>query len=148
MRDAKTISMLHKFFGDDPDAVQLALMLTRISDVWDDLIDKDAEVTPADINNMMWLALSGVNRNAFFRNHTSELLPLMETSILNWMASDELKANHGQKGVEIANVIRHSLCDLFVHMARIIGGFEWAVSVTPEIRMLAQNDSLDEFVKG
>lgn len=140
--------MLRGFFKEEPDALALALMLVKISDVWDDLIDKDVDVKPEDINEMMWFALSGINRNTFFRAHYAELLPLMETSIFNWIASDELKSKHGSKGVEIANVIRHSLCDVFVHMARIIGGYQWAIAVTPLIKMLAQEDTLDEFLKG
>lgn len=148
MRDARTIELLNGFFRGDSDAVDLALMLTRIADVWDDLIDKDVEVAPDDIHQMMWFSLSGINRNQFFRRHSAELLPIIETSIFNWLASNELREKHGQKGTEIAHVIRHSLCDVFVHMCRIIGGYELAVKATPGIKLLAQGDTLEEFLKG
>lgn len=148
MRDQQTIAILRKAFRGNDAAVELALMLVAVADVWDDLVDKDCEVQEDEINRAMMICLSGIPRNAFYCRHMSELVPVMETSIANWMAANVLeKCKDNAKALEVANVIRHDLASVFVHMARLIGGLEWAAEVAPEIRMLAQNDSLAEFLK-
>lgn len=148
MRDQQTIDKLSYFFRGDADAVNFALMFTHVADIWDDLVDKDRAPTDNELNSAFWYCLSAMPRNRFYRNHMDELIPQIETGILNWMAADELVKRGGKKEMEVANVIRHNISDLFVHMARLIGGFDWAVQVTADIKMLAQNDTLEEFLKG
>lgn len=148
MRDQSTIEKLKHFFQGNQEAVDLALMLVHILDVWDDLVDKDREPSEEEINRMMWFCISGLPRNRFYRQFQDELTPIFEVGVFNWIAADELKRRGGQKELEVANVIRHSVSDLFVHIARLIGGFQWAATVTPEIKLLAQNDTLEEYMKG
>lgn len=148
MRDQLTISKFNHFFRGNADAVNFALMFLHIVDTWDDLIDKDQPITDANINSAFWFCLSSLPRNPFYRQFTDELTPIIEVGIFNWMAADELRLKGGTKEMEVANVIRHGVSDLFVHMARLIGGFDWAAEVTADIKMLAQNDTLEEFARG
>lgn len=147
VRDEQTVNRLRRYFKGDRDAVSFALMIIDLADVWDDLVDKDVEVSEGDINRAMVVALSGIPRNPFYRRHQDELLPLMESGIFGWLAANELVKRGGQKELEIANVLRHSAADLFVHMARLIGGIGWAATVAPDIHLLAQDDTFSEFVK-
>lgn len=148
MRDQETVNAFRRFFKGDDAAVSLAFMIIHIADVWDDLVDLDAVVVEADVHRAFLFAVSGLPRNRFYREHLDELLPLMETGMLNWMASNELgKRKEDTKALEVANVIRHGIGDMFVHMARLIGGMDWAIAVTPEIKLLAQNDALAQYVK-
>ena len=148
MRDLATIQQMKHFFQGNEEAVKFAMMFVRICDTWDDLIDQDVEVTGLVINRVFCDALIGIPRNRFYRQFTDELIPIIETGVLYWMASDTLKLRGGTKEMEVANVIRHDISNLFIHMARLIGGFDWAAEVAPAIRMLAQNDTLEEFIKG
>jgi hypothetical protein len=148
MRDQQTIDAYTRFFRGNSDAVAFAMMLIHVADIWDDLVDGDQQITNGDLHKAFWFCLSGIPRNQFYREFHTELMPIMEVAIFNWLASDKLVASGDAKSLEVANVIRHSLSDVFVHMARLIGGFEWAAQVTPEIKMLAQNDTLEDFVKG
>lgn len=147
MRDQQTIDKLNYFFCGNEDATEFALMLIHVCDVWDDLTDKDEVVTQKALNQAFWYCLSGIPRNSFYRRFADELTPLIETGIFNWIAADVLMARGGQKEMEIANIVRHDIGDVFVHMARLIGGFEWAATVTAEIKLLIQNDTLEEFLK-
>ena len=148
MRDQQTIDAYSRFFRGNSDAVAFAMMLIHVADIWDDLVDADQPVIKGDLHKAFWFCLSGIPRNRFYLEYHTELTPIMEVAIFNWLASDELVESGDAKSLEVANVIRHSLSDVFVHMARLIGGFEWAAQVTPEIKMLAQNDTLEEFLKG
>lgn len=147
IREEQVIARFSYYFKGDRDAVSFALMVTDIADVWDDLIDKDVEVQPEAINRAMIIALSSIPRNPFYRRHQDELLPLIECSILNWLSSNELSKRGGQVDLEIANVLRNSVVNLFVHMARLIGGVSWAATVAPDLYVLAQDGNLSEFAK-
>lgn len=147
MRDQATIDKLSYFFHGNQEAVDLALMFVYVCDIWDDLIDKDREPTPDEINRMMWFCISSIPRNRFYQQFHNELTPIFEVGIFNWIAADQLKRRGGQKECEVANIIRHSVSDLFVHMALCIGGFEWAAQVTADIKLLAQNDTLEQYMK-
>lgn len=147
MRDQQTIEKLSRFFMGNKEAVDFALMLVHVCDVWDDLVDQDSPVSKESVTQAFWFCLSGIPRNGFYRQFADEITPVLETGIFNWMAADALVAKGGEKELEIANIIRHDVSNVFIHMARLIGGFEWAASVAPEVRLLAQNDTFSEFVK-
>lgn len=148
MRDQAKVSELGGFLKGDVAALDLAIMLIDVADVWDDLIDKDAQVSGDNISRVMVHCLSGIPRNPFYRSHVDELMPVIETSICNWLASNALCSSGERKSLEVANVIRHDVANVFIHMARIIGGLNWAIQVTPSIRLWAQHDTLEQFLKG
>ena len=147
MRDAETVSKYHRFFRGDEAAVDLAMMIIHVADVWDDLIDKDCTVSDDALNQAFSAALCGLPRNTFYRSHLDELLPLLEISVLNWLTANAFERTGDRKAKEIAHVIRHGLSDLFIHMARLIGGMAWGAVVAPEIKLLVHNDTLDEYLK-
>lgn len=147
MRDRETVDKYRRFFRGNADALALAMAVVRIADVWDDLVDQDEDVTTKDINEAFVLALCELPRNPFYREHLNELLPLLEIGVLNWLAANKLVDDGGVKQLEVANVIRHGISDLFLHMARLIGGMGWAAEIAPELKLLVQNDTLAEFLE-
>lgn len=147
MRDRETVSKYQRFFRGNTDALALAMAVIRIADVWDDLVDRDEDVTESDINEAFVLALVELPRNPFYRAHMDELLPLMESGVLNWLTANRLEALGGERELEIANIIRHDIGDLFLHMARLIGGFGWATEIAPELKLLVQNDTLKQYLE-
>lgn len=147
MRDQATVSEYRRFFQGNEDAVSLAMMIIHIADIWDDLIDRDCEVKAEDINKAFLYATCALPRNRFYRQHMDELLPVLELGVLNWMTANRFQVSGNRKALEIAHVIRHGIGDLFIHMARLIGGMQWGVEVAPEIKLLVQNDTLEEFLQ-
>ena len=147
MRDSETVSKLRGFFQGNEDAVALALMLTHACDVWDDLIDRDRLPSEAEINKAFMFLMCAMPRNPFYREHIDELLPVIDVGVMNWMAANEFERSGERKALEIAHVIRHSIGDVFIHMARLIGGLQWGVEVAPKIKLLVNVDSLEEYLK-
>lgn len=147
MRDSETVDKFRRYFRGDEDAVSLAMMVVHVCDVWDDLIDKDQEIRDQDISQAFMFALCAMPRNRFYRRHVDEIVPMIELGVLNWMTANHLHATGERKALEIAHVIRHGIGDLFIHMARLIGGMQWGIEVAPEIKMLVQNDTFDEFLQ-
>lgn len=138
--------MLYAFKGNQA-AVAFVLMLVRVADVWDNLIDKDAPVSDKDINDAFCILALEMPKNAFYRDHVDELLPVLETGILNWMAANALERNcDSGRSIEIAHVIRYGIADVALLVASICGGREWAEDVVPELRLRSQKSDLNEYI--
>lgn len=137
--------MLHAFKGDK-NAVNYVLMVVRVADVWDNLIDKDVPVSDEDVNDAFWLLTVGIPRNAFYRAHMDDLLPVTETGIVNWFAANQLEKSGGGREIEIAHVIRYSIADVALMTALLCGGRQWAEQVGPELRMRSQRSDLKEYI--
>lgn len=147
MRDPETVDSFRRFFRGDEDAVALAMMVIHVCDVWDDLIDKDQEIRDEDITRAFMFALCAMPRNRFYRAHIDEIVPLLELGVVNWLTANRFERDGERRALEIAHVIRHGIGDLFVHMARLIGGLQWAIEVAPEIKLVVHTDTLDEYLQ-
>jgi hypothetical protein len=137
--------MLHAFKGNQA-AVDYVLMVARVADVWDNLIDRDAPVTDKDINDAFWLLAVEIPRNQFFQAFANDLLPVTATGILNWMTANGLERRAEHIAIEIAHVIRYSIADVVMLAALLCGGREWAAEVGPELRLRSQRSDLNEYI--
>lgn len=137
--------MTHAFQGDT-DAVGLMLSVARVADVWDNLIDGDKEVSKKDINDAFWLATVEIPRNPVFRRLQMDITTVFSTGILNWHVANELEKGdlHSQ---QIAHVTRYAIADVALFLANAIGGPEWVKEVGPELRVRAQKDRLENYLK-
>jgi hypothetical protein len=145
--------MLYAFKGNQA-AVDYVLMVARVADVWDNLIDKDVPVSNESINDAFWLLAVEIPRNAFYRAYLDEFLPVMTTGILNWMTATAIEReshapseNHKDtRALEIAHVIRYSIADVGLLAACLCGGQKWAAQVGPELRMRSQRSDFKEYI--
>ena len=133
------------FLGRD-DAVDFVRNLAFIVDVWDDLVDRDVSVAPAAVSHAFTLAIVGFNTNSFFRQNVDKLLPVLMTGILNWHGANELEAHGTLHALQVAHVTRCSIGDVAVLAAGLIGGMEHGARCAAEIRMLMQQDSLEDYL--
>ena len=136
--------LLHAFKGDE-DATQLALDLAYVVSIWDDLIDRDREIAPADINTAFATAMVGMPRNPFFQRFANDLLPVMSVGVMNYLIANQYERGN-REARAMAHVMRYSIADVVTHMACLIGGMAWAEQVGPELRRRSQRDTLDNFL--
>ena len=144
---SKDREALMRFFKDDRSAVDLALVIARISHIWDDLIDRDKPVSDDQINSAFWLALIEIPSNQFYQRYGDTLRPVMATAILNWHAANEFEKRGELAGLEIANAIRYSAADVMMLMAALTGGPEWGAKCAADIRLLCQKDRFVNYLK-
>jgi len=138
--------MLYAFKGDQA-AVDYVLMVVRVADVWDNLIDRDKPVSNEEINDAFWKMSVEIPRNAFYRAHIDDLLPVMATGILNWMAANSIERDRTERrAIEIAHVIRYSIADICLLAATLCGGLQWAEHVAAELRLRSQRSDLNEYI--
>lgn len=132
---------------DHSDAVALLVLMFSVLHTWDDIADGDKPIALADVHQMMYLALVVIPRNAFYRDHFTELNVLLESAITNWHAANELEHGGSDDDKRIAFVIRSNYCNVALAAARIVGGHEWAKSVAPTIRRFWHREGYFTYLK-
>lgn len=134
---------LHAYKGNE-EAWRLTMALTYVVGLWDDLIDRDREISDDQAHRAMWAALVEIPGNVFYREYYAELGPLVRASIEAWKVSNAMQGTPGRPR-EIAHVARYMGAQIFVRIAAICGGHEWAVSVGPEIWLRAMRQDFAAF---
>jgi len=119
--------------------------MTKVAQVWDDMIDRDRQSTPAEINEAFWQALVLMPRNAFYRAHFAELAPLVASAIVNWHGANALEQEGSDADLDIAFATRGEYVNLLLQSALLIGGVEWAVAVAPVVRRHCHSEGREKY---
>lgn len=130
--------------GGNKDALAFLNMISKIAHVWDDLYDRDREVSRDEINAVFWCALIELPANAFYREHESVLRPVIAQSILNWTIANQFENN--DERLEIAYIIRSSYIDVALVSALLIGGPEHAAKVGVGLRAWNHGETPKEYL--
>lgn len=130
--------------GCEP-AIAFCQTLAQISQVLDDLVDKDKPVPDIDIVNSYWKALIEIPANPFYRQHEPYLRPLMASSILDWSDSVALEREGSSHALRLSFVLRDQLGSIVSHCAYLIGGVGHMNNVSLKVREHVHEDSFDEY---
>lgn len=123
-------------------AADFVFQASSLAHFFDDLIDKDQNISKNEIHANLWLSMITLPRNEFYRNNFNELNPLIASSIINWRAANELEATDSSEDKEISFIIRSEYVNLLIHSALIVGGVDWANEITPKIRRFWHDETL------
>jgi hypothetical protein len=126
-------------------AVHLVFMLRDIANMWDDLVDRDKEVSAEDVNRVMWAALVAIPMNPFYRQHIDVLQPAIQSFILSWHMSNDLSHADYESRV-ISHVERYSICNVMNLVAMLIAGPDHARDWAPTLRRMGQRDTLAQYL--
>lgn len=142
----------HEFLTDvlkgHEDAVSLCINLGEVSQVWDDLIDGDQELSHERINAAFIAMLTHIPANPFYQTYFPTLRPLIEQAIIDWMTANRFESEGSVHERTLAFVLRDSLVSVVTMCARIIGGLGYAIEVAPAIRRYFHDEVLDTYQEG
>lgn len=127
-------------------AVAFCEQLFRISQVLDDLIDKDKPVSEVTITRAFWLALIELPANPFYRQHEPYLRPLMASALQDWTDATTMERAGDEHGKHLAFVLRDQLTAVVIQCAYLIGGYSWMQGVSEHIRRHFHEDSLTDYM--
>jgi hypothetical protein len=144
--EAALYARLEELLLGRKDAAGFIKDLAYIAHVWDDLVDRDVYVSPMSVSRAFTKAILGFNSNPFFRQHCDTLVPVLATGILNWHGANDLETLGTPHALQVSHVTRCSVGDAAVLAASLVGGFEHAMTVAAELRMLMQQDSLEDYL--
>ena len=87
------------WFGNDHSGVEFVVILCQLGHIWDDLIDRDCEVSNDAINNMMRLALVALPLNSVYRKIQHVAPHLISTIISSYETANSYETNKDEKGL-------------------------------------------------
>lgn len=148
MLDQEVMTRLREALLGDEAAVQLNAHLIEALHVWDDLIDQDVTLTAEDVSSAFRNALVLIPANSFYQRHFNELHPLLDVLILNWMTATAMERNpQSDLDLQVAFIIRSDYCNFLLKSMAIVGGFEHARRLWPEVRRFWHREGFDSFVQ-
>ncbi len=132
-------------------AVDFCKILFNVSQVLDDLIDKDKEITDEEIFKSYWLCLIDLPSNPFYIKHAPMLVPLMQAFMVDYRDSVTLEraknynAQNNDHGKNIAFTLRDSIGSVVTHCALMVGGYDHMAAVSAQIRLFIFDESLEDY---
>lgn len=149
MRERKRISepeFLRAVLKGDEEAIAFITLLARLSQVLDDLWDRDRTLAREDLAAAYWDLLVALPANPFYRSHFETLHPLIAATLTDWLDSNELESGTPQERL-VAWVIRDSLCQVVSTCALIVGGYAWQRTISKVIRRVVHDEPLPSFTQ-
>lgn len=139
--------LLTRWLKNDTSAIDYVEMMCNIAHVWDDLIDKDKDLSDEDISKAFFDALIRLPRNAFYRKHFDHLNSVLMNALSNWQVATRLERTGGAYETSIAFVLRSSYVDLVTQTALLVGGQKWACDVGEEVRRLTHGETYEGYLE-
>jgi hypothetical protein len=130
----------------DPHAARFVQAICEVFHLWDDLIDQDRQLSAADIHKAFRLALVEIPAMLFYAQNFSVLHSLIDAVVLNWLAANKLEKSKEKSDLEIAFIVRSSYQDIVLRCAQIVGGFDHAATVAPELRRVIHSEGFDKYM--
>jgi hypothetical protein len=136
-----------EWFGGNQDALNLFFMLADLSQIWDDLVDKDRDVSQQEINNAFLIALVYIPSNPFYQTIREQITPMWMTAISAFEVANKFEQEKNEHGLEIAHNLRFALGHVVAFMVQNCLGYKKAIEVLPDIWKIIVNERYDEYRK-
>lgn len=143
--EAEMHKRFHSIFSDflrgNLGAIQFCMALVFIVHLWDDLIDKDKDRTPHDINAAFTLMFGTIPTIPFYQQHIQQLSPLLLSTALLWQNANEIE--HGDDDQQfMAFIVRQDFVKIFHYCMYLIGGHDYVIQRGPEfLTRIARNST-------
>lgn len=134
-----------EWFGGNQDALNMYRMLVDLAHIWDDLVDKDKEVTEADINNAFLICLVYLPYNSFYQLIQRDVLPMWITVVSSYQTANKFEREKDERGLEAAHVLRYAAGNIIAYAIHVCVGAEKAAEYIPEMWKDVVNESFAEY---
>lgn len=129
----------------DQAAAAFLQAITDAAHVWDDVVDGDVPVPPESIDGAFEALVLIVPANPFYRQHRASLDPLIQQAALNWRVATAIERD-ADAPKHVSYILRSSYIDLIGQVALLTGGPLWAVEVITQVRLLNQDETMDDYL--
>jgi len=122
------LDMLLYMLKGDKAALKLALDVIYVGQLWDDLIDRDQEYGPDEINNAFIKAFKEIPNNPFYLNlhpvYQQQLNGLIMSAAMQYRDSTQLEMGDADDRF-MAFLIRNAVLSVIHYMIGLVGDEEW-----------------------
>jgi hypothetical protein len=121
----QVIDRLAYYLKGDADALRFCVDIMFLGHLWDDLIDKDKERTPEEINRAFMSAFGTIPQNPFYQAFQEQLRGLVMSAILQWQDANILERTRNPDEMFAAYIARNGMAAIVHYCMFLVGGPEW-----------------------
>jgi hypothetical protein len=136
-----------EWFGGNQDALNMFRMFVDMSHTWDDLVDKDKDVSESEINNAFLIALVYLQANPFYRSIQEQIWPMWMTVVTAYETANTFEREKDPHGIEIAHSLRYAAGHIIAYAVQVCVGPEKAKEVLPEVWKNIFYERFDDYRK-
>lgn len=122
-----------EWFGGNQDALNMYRMFVDVAHTWDDLVDKDKEVSEDAINNTFLTCLVYLPANPFYQTIQAQVLPMWLTVVSAYQVANHFEREKDPHGIEIAHSLRYAVGNIVAYAVHVCVGKEEAKRVLPDV---------------
>jgi hypothetical protein len=134
-----------EWFGGNQDALTMYRMFVDLAHIWDDLIDKDKEITERGINNAFLICLVYLPLNPFYQLIQRDILPMWVTVVSSYEAANKFERDKDERGLEAAHMLRYAAGNILAYAIHVAVGPELAAQYVPEMWKDVVNERFAEY---
>lgn len=136
--------LFETIYQGNADATKLSFDLLNIAHTWDDLIDKDKEITDDAINKAFLDSLYTVQLNPLYG---LDIASSVLNCFLRWQDANAIEKDprSTHNDLAMAWMLRAGLFDIFVLLATKLYGLSWAKEIGVAVRK-AYGEKLNDFI--
>lgn len=132
---------------NNPEAAEFLDRVISAAHTWDDLIDRDKDVSDEEINSAFFTAFVWLPSSRFYITYFNDLYPILVAAVNNWMAATSMEREpKNPVDTEISFIIRSDYMNLAIAVARICGGHDYALQITPDVRRIWHSEGYTSYL--
>lgn len=122
-----------EWFGGNVDAFNMYRMFIDLAHVWDDMVDKDKDLTEDQANNAFLICLVYLPSNPFYQKIQRDIMPMWISVVSAYQTANGFEKAKDEHGIEIAHNLRYAAGHIIAYAVNVCVGSEKAKEVLPEL---------------
>ena len=135
---------LREWIGNDW-AIRWLLQYWDACELFDDLVDRDKEISDSRAIRCLYECLVDMPSNPFFVENAFRLIPIVSAGITDWVNATQLEKNPTEKNLRVSFVMRNAYMNILNTVIEITRGREVMLGLSMDIIDFFGHDSFEEY---
>lgn len=136
-----------EWFGGNADAMNMCKMLIDLLHTWDDMVDKDRELTEDQTNNAFLICLVYLPSNPFYQLIQRDIMPMWISVVSAYETGNKFERDKDEHGIEIAHTLRYAAGHILSYAIHVCVGPEKAKEILPVVWKNIVYERFDDYRK-
>ena len=136
-----------EWFGGNHDALAVYQMFVDLAHTWDDLVDKDKDVSQEEINRAFLICLVYLQVNPFYQQVQRDVLPMWISIVSAYQTANKFERDKDAHGIEISHMLRYAVGNMIAYFVHVCVGPEKAAEHMPEVWKTIVFERFDDYRK-
>lgn len=136
-----------EWFGGNEHALQVYQCFVDLAHTWDDLVDKDKDVSEESINRAFLICLVYLQSNPFYRQIQDQIVPMWISVVSAYQTANKFEKDKDEHGIEIAHSLRYAAGHIVAYMVNVCVGPDKANEIMPEVWKNIVPERFDDYRK-